>query len=113
MLRYVTGIQPLQLGLFRSDYLLHQLSPSDDLSIKQVEFNTISSSFGALSTKVSELHRYLAASTEEFADVAGIKREDLPENGALKGLAKGLASAHQAYGAKGSVPLGSGLERAK
>lgn len=50
--------QNVHLGLYRSDYLLHQ---SDDdtheLSIQQVEFNTISSSFGALSTKVTQLHR--------------------------------------------------------
>jgi glutathione synthase len=55
--------QPLQLGLFRSDYLLHSppsssSSPtSSELHIKQVEFNTISSSFGGLSSKVTELHR--------------------------------------------------------
>lgn len=52
--------QDLQLGLFRSDYLLHSPIPNsskDEMSIKQVEFNTISSSFGALATKVGELHR--------------------------------------------------------
>ncbi|WFD20179.1 glutathione synthase [Malassezia caprae] len=50
--------QPLHLGLFRSDYLMHASCP-DKLSLQQVEFNTISSSFGALCTRVSELHRYL------------------------------------------------------
>ena len=45
-------MQPLHLGIFRSDYLLH--SPEDSkeaVSLKQVEFNTISSSFGALSER--------------------------------------------------------------
>lgn len=46
-------VQKLQLGLFRSDYLLH----ADGPSLKQVEFNTISSSFGALSQRTADLHR--------------------------------------------------------
>lgn len=59
--------QPLQLGLFRSDYLLHCPSSSSsssssassvsEMHIKQVEFNTISSSFGGLSSKVTDMHR--------------------------------------------------------
>jgi len=48
----------MQLGLFRSDYLLHEDKDSHAISIKQVEFNTISSSFGALSYRVAALHRY-------------------------------------------------------
>lgn len=51
--------QPLALGLFRSDYLVHapaDLPPSEH-TIKQVEFNTISASFASLSTRVGELHR--------------------------------------------------------
>lgn len=47
--------QPLSLGIFRSDYLLDY--KNGDISIKQVELNTISASFGGLSSKVSELHR--------------------------------------------------------
>ena len=50
--------QPLHLLLARSDYLVHQNS-KDPLSIKQVEFNTISSSFGSLSEKVGGLHRFV------------------------------------------------------
>lgn len=49
--------QPLHLGIFRSDYLLHSPSPDEEISLKQVEFNTISSSFGALSERVAGLHR--------------------------------------------------------
>lgn len=48
--------QQLHLGLFRSDYLL-DAPPDGLLSLKQVEFNTISSSFGSLSQRVSALHR--------------------------------------------------------
>lgn len=48
-------VQPLQLGLFRSDYLLH--TEGDRAEIKQVEFNTIAASFGVLSQKAGEMHR--------------------------------------------------------
>ena len=52
--------QPLSLGIFRSDYIVHEypLASESKLAIKQVEFNTIASSFGGLSAKVSTLHRY-------------------------------------------------------
>lgn len=48
--------QPLHLGLFRSDYLLHT-GDEQAFSLKQVEFNTISSSFGPLSDRVAAMHR--------------------------------------------------------
>jgi glutathione synthase len=47
--------QPLHLGIFRSDYLLHETG--SEMGIKQVEFNTIAASFGALSQKAGEMHR--------------------------------------------------------
>jgi glutathione synthase len=49
----------MALGLCRSDYLMHQPldKPGAPLELKQVEFNTISSSFGALGTKVAEMHK--------------------------------------------------------
>ena len=47
--------QNLSLGLFRSDYMVHH--DSEGLQIKQVEFNTIASSFGGLSSQTSLLHK--------------------------------------------------------
>jgi len=88
--------QPLHLGLFRSDYLIHACNP-DKLSLQQVEFNTISSSFGALCTRVSEMHQYLLrtgayASSSEF-----LCAENMPKNDALDTLTDGLADAHHHY----------------
>jgi glutathione synthase len=54
-----TVSKDLSLGIFRSDYMIHQ-DPSDPGAkphIKQVEFNTIASSFGGLASKVSSLHK--------------------------------------------------------
>jgi glutathione synthase len=45
------------LGIFRNDFLLHQSGLDQPLVIKQVEFNTVSVSFGGVASKVSALHR--------------------------------------------------------
>ncbi|GAA5977581.1 hypothetical protein JCM10908_005028 [Rhodotorula pacifica] len=100
--------QPLALGLFRSDYLVHAPAdlPQDQHSIKQVEFNTISASFASLSTRVGELHRYLQASGA-YPPHPYLSSSDsaLPRNGALAGLASGLAAAHKAYGNENAVVM--------
>ncbi|KAF9649777.1 glutathione synthase [Thelephora ganbajun] len=93
------GIQQgWHLGLFRSDYLLHNPDCGKEVSLKQVEFNTISSSFGTLSYHAAALHRYLAKSTSYFGAFPGFNLGDLPQNNAPAGLARGLAEAHAAYG---------------
>lgn len=53
------------LGIHRSDYMLHKDKGSDQYNIKQVELNTIASSFAGLSTKVSALHRHLTSRFED------------------------------------------------
>ncbi|KAF8895244.1 hypothetical protein BD779DRAFT_1498364 [Infundibulicybe gibba] len=89
------------LGLFRSDYILHS-TDSGSLSLKQVEFNTISSSFGPLSERTAGMHRHLCASTEYFGVSPHIKAASFPKNSATTGLALGLATAHKAYNVDGS-----------
>lgn len=101
--------QPLTLGLFRSDYMVH-LDPSDASAaptVKQVEFNTIASSFGGLSSQVSALHKYLTA-TEAYPEESSsiIKNSALPLSKSVPSLAAGLADAHTAYGSsRASLPL--------
>ncbi|KAJ7135421.1 hypothetical protein C8R43DRAFT_1020950 [Mycena crocata] len=93
-------IQPLQLGLFRSDYLLHAGAKDEPLRLKQVEFNTISSSFGTLSERTAALHRYLYAATSYYDVYPNMKSEDFPPNDTTAGLVEGLAAAHAAYNVK-------------
>ncbi|KAG8778161.1 hypothetical protein FRC12_025134 [Ceratobasidium sp. 428] len=88
--------QTLHLGLFRSDYMLNEDS-NGNLDIKQVEFNTISSSFGPLSHQVSTLHRYLLAATNYFGVSPYLQNENLPPNETRYGLTEGIAAAHRAY----------------
>lgn len=51
-----TITQELSLGILRSDYLAHIFA---DNAIKQVEINTIASSFGGISTYLLPLQRYI------------------------------------------------------
>jgi glutathione synthetase len=91
--------QPLSLGLFRSDYMVHlDQTQNSKPQIRQVEFNTIASSFGGLSTRASKIHRHLFAS-HSYARLTDspLSLESLPESKAASGLAKGLAQGHQAY----------------
>ncbi|KAG5985024.1 hypothetical protein E4U55_001960 [Claviceps digitariae] len=94
--------QPLSLGLFRSDYMVHDddtiVPPLEEL--RQVEFNTIASSFAGLSDLTAQLHAYLCKNVYPF-----LKRPiaddllDRPENKAVEGLAGGMEAAYHAYGA--------------
>ncbi|KAI1622602.1 glutathione synthase [Exophiala viscosa] len=111
-------VQDLTLGMFRSDYMLH--TPEDSPpSLKQVEFNTISSSFGGLACLVAEMHTHLATfpSPEHPAaypshplfgdsnDTSSIKSKGHPpHNTAVPTLTASLAAAHAAYGPSRSQP---------
>ncbi|SCU80247.1 LAME_0B02190g1_1 [Lachancea meyersii CBS 8951] len=82
--------QKLALGLFRSDYLLD----ADSLMAKQVEFNTVSVSFGGLSTKVGQVHRFLN-DTGKYSQNSGAPfySEELPVSDSSSLLSRGLADA--------------------
>ncbi|KAL8734818.1 MAG: hypothetical protein Q9166_001170 [cf. Caloplaca sp. 2 TL-2023] len=93
--------QDLSLGVFRSDYMIHKDpgTPEANPTIKQVEFNTIASSFGGLSTKVSQLHSYLnSISAYPSASHSIITPTTLPPNPSLDSLVLALSTAHHAYG---------------
>ncbi|RCK63482.1 Glutathione synthetase [Candida viswanathii] len=89
-------IQPLSLGLFRSDYMVHQ----DTNEIKQIEFNTVSVSFGGLSTKIGQLHQYLngTGQYDNKYNYAYYDNEDeIPVSPSIKELAQGLADGNYYY----------------
>jgi glutathione synthase len=87
--------QTLTLAINRSDYMLHD-KEGDSRSLLQVELNTIASSFGALSTRISEMHRELGAMGHiNFSD--NDQDTNIPINNALNEIANGLASGHKAF----------------
>jgi glutathione synthase len=71
-------------------------SPTPQL--KQVEFNTIASSFGGLSTRAAVVHKFLVdigAYPKEVEDIINVGK--FPENDTATQLAAGLAFAHKSY----------------
>ncbi|XP_049879708.1 glutathione synthetase-like isoform X2 [Pectinophora gossypiella] len=89
--------QSTSLGLFRSDYLLQQ--PQQN-RIKQVEFNTIASSFGAITTYLPCMSRYILRQLGH-----GDLIKHMPENRALSGLCGGIIEAYDMYGVPSAVVL--------
>lgn len=84
--------QPLSLGLFRSDYMFDEKKHS----IKQIEFNTVSVSFGGLSSKVGQLHDYLNKSgTYDSHEM--YYGNNIPVSNSIKELSLGLAKANEVY----------------
>jgi glutathione synthetase len=101
-------VQSLSLGMFRSDYMVHTSSQSEQPSLKQVEFNTIASSFGGLSSLVARLHTSLLSSPPGnpimYPPHPVLKDNLPPPNTSISSLASGLAAAHAAYGPSKSAP---------
>lgn len=105
----------LSFGILRSDYMLN--SVEDKEYPLQIEINTIASSFGCLSRRVGELHKYLLNRNADItvlnqllklsavadddgktcSDVASIVHDRIPENPSLSSLAASLAQAHNVY----------------
>lgn len=87
----------LSLTLIRSDYLPHKFEGN---CLKQVEINTIASSFGALATILRDVHCYVLGELDQHD-----KFESLPKNNALGSLCDGMVRAWEMYGAKNAVIL--------
>ena len=107
----------LQCGILRSDYMIN----NDDRPL-QVEINTIASSFGYLSKKVADYHRFILQRNEgreELEAVIGasigftlkdsarlsIKAENVVENPSTVQLASVIAAAHKEYGNAHAIVL--------
>ncbi|EGV64679.1 Glutathione synthetase [Yamadazyma tenuis] len=88
--------QPLSLGIFRSDYMIHE---ADNNQIKQIEFNTVSVSFGGLSTKVNQLHNYLNKSGAYDTDYSYKYYDDaeIPISSSIDDIAKALSIGNYYY----------------
>merc|ERR1711988_428657 len=88
--------QGVEVGLFRSDYFFC----CANYCIKQVEFNTIASSFGCTTSRLVKAHKYIVGEAG-YGHVA----KQIPENKALEGLAGALVEAWKIYDVPESVIL--------
>ncbi|XP_031843583.1 glutathione synthetase [Nomia melanderi] len=86
--------QTISVGLLRSDYMLHENG------IKQVELNTIASSFGGIASVALQYHKYILS---ELGHADKIK--NIPENNPIRGLCSGLIHAWELYNNKQAVIL--------
>jgi hypothetical protein len=109
----------LQCGILRSDYMIHH-----DNNPLQVEINTIASSFGFLSKRVADYHRFILnrnRNRPEMKKIIAATRDDAdgaPRNGTSTieacnvvlnpssvELAQAIASAHHEFKKSGAVVL--------
>jgi hypothetical protein len=84
--------QSVYLGIHRSDYMLDM--PRDEGGkhrLLQVELNTIASSFGCLSDKVSQLHRFLLTRFGESHGLLNWFVTKYPELGSVSDLLKSIS----------------------
>ncbi|XP_044735974.1 glutathione synthetase-like isoform X2 [Chrysoperla carnea] len=87
--------QRISLGLLRSDYMLH----SDcNYIIKQVEINSIASSFGGIGSVLVDINRFVLSELGYYE-----KLKNLPDNNALSGLCQGMIKAWELYNTKSAV----------
>ena len=108
--------QQLQLGILRSDYMLHKPTEAEQKlplfteqagadsapkQFMQVELNCIASSFGCMGNLTSQLHRYLLSRypAESAALSAALSSggDGVAPNYNLAKLPQGIAAAHNAY----------------
>lgn len=99
--------QTIALGILRSDYMVHAAGAGEaqEESLKQVEINTIASSFGVLSTRLTTMqHHFYPALAPRAGDPldeldspgAGLA-ETIPNNDPLSKMTAGIAKAHYTY----------------
>lgn len=73
---------------------------SSKAELKQVEFNTIASSFGGLASRVSSLHKFLLQTEVYPPEICEtVQASHLIDSASINRIAQGLAQAHIGYGA--------------
>ena len=99
--------QPLTLGIFRSDYMIHKTNPHEQSRLYQIELNTVSCSFVGVMEKISNMHKYLLEkyqkdpSVREYYHTNQLDTEhDLPSNNTIQETAKAFLSAIDHYPSK-------------
>ncbi|PIA15974.1 glutathione synthase [Coemansia reversa NRRL 1564] len=108
MKQYVMKVEkPAVVGIHRSDYLIHAPANEPDASpqAKQVEFNTIASSFASLSAIVGDFHRFMLERTgfQGLLKEGQVEMNQLPENESLTSIGDGIAVGFELYGTPSAV----------
>jgi len=110
-------VQDLSLGIFRSDYMLHQEPMTTNgtsrpsTTLKQVEFNTFSVAGGSHANIVADMHRHMARTRVSIPDIA-VSLSNLPPNHTINSLVSSLKLAHNAYKSSTTSLSSTGLDLA-
>lgn len=88
-------LNTINLGVIRSDYMLHS-----DNTIKQVEINTVASSFGAVSSVIAKTHKYVM---RELGYNGSDHEKNLPDNGSVQNICRGMIRAWELYNNENAV----------
>ena len=89
--------QPLMLGIFRADYMRDLTAAAQgQQEWKNVEINTISVSFAALSTRVGQLHEFFkqVEQVERGTDTQSARRGNVVVSDSINKIPAALAAAH-------------------
>lgn len=102
-----------RLGIQRSDYMLHRTGNDEEYALKQVELNTIASSFAGLASSVANLHGFLTERMEKDGRLNQFLEENhrcvngsdggsgdargVPESPAMTQLPLAVSVAHDRY----------------
>ncbi|KAG5517986.1 hypothetical protein PMAC_000441 [Pneumocystis sp. 'macacae'] len=96
-------VQPISLGIFRSDYFI-QIADNSFPQLKQIEFNTISTSMAGFASEISKAHKYLYK-IGAYESYSILKNSNFPENNPIESIIKGIATADKLYGGKDTKVL--------
>uniref|UniRef100_T1GYN1 Glutathione synthetase n=1 Tax=Megaselia scalaris TaxID=36166 RepID=T1GYN1_MEGSC len=88
-------LNTVNLGVLRSDYMLHS-----DNTIKQVEINTVASSFGAVSSVIAKTQKYIMG---ELGFGGADHEKNLPVNSSVQSICRGMIRAWELYNNENSV----------
>ncbi|KAK5133146.1 hypothetical protein LTR08_008170 [Meristemomyces frigidus] len=89
--------QDIVCGIFRSDYMLHQPSTRESVSLKQVEVNTLCVAGACHAERVAGMHRHLQRKRDVRKPAEEQGAERLPVNDNIEQLVITLCKAHDAY----------------
>ena len=56
-------LKPISMSILRNDFMLDMNKEDQEVSLSQIEINTVSCSFGAATSSVTRLHRYILNNT--------------------------------------------------
>lgn len=91
------AVQNTVCGVFRSDYMLHQPSAADEVSLKQVEVNTFSCAGVSHAQRIANMHKHLNRVRSASSNPKAWHDDRLPQSKNTEAVVSLLKAAHEHY----------------